>query len=146
MSRKFFIKVKPSNIYWKKLFKNKTLKKEASLCTSNVYYGKYGLKASMGFKLSFKQLESVYKSFLFRSKKKTKLWCRADFNATSSFKGLSSRMGKGKGKPTNVWVANIPEGKILFELSDISKGRFKIILSSIKNRIPVHLKLIRKVI
>ncbi|MCR3755000.1 MAG: 50S ribosomal subunit protein L16 [Candidatus Westeberhardia cardiocondylae] len=91
-----------------------------SVVGSDIVFGFFGLKAvTRGF-LTSRQIESARRVISRAIKRQGKIWIRVFPDKPITKKPLEVRMGKGKGN-VEYWVVLIRPGKILYELSGVSK-------------------------
>ena len=58
-------------------------------------------------------------------------------------KPLETRQGKGKGNP-EVWVAVVKEGKIMFEIGDVTEDVAREALRLASHKLPIKCKFVKK--
>lgn len=136
----------PSTLKYKKMHK-------LSLASStNVYnnkglcFGEYGIMALESDYLSFKQINAIRKMLLKKIKKNGKLLIRFSPNFCFTAKPAETRMGKGKGNPTD-WMYPVKVGQILFEFRQSKEKKFSFFMAkacfeSILVKVPIKLKFI----
>ncbi len=84
-------------------------------------FGEYGLLAIEPGWISNRQIEAARIALTRHMKRGGKVWIRVFPDMPYTKKPAETRMGKGKGNPES-WVAVVKPGKILFEVSGVSKG------------------------
>lgn len=87
---------------------------------SNLNFGEYGLQAVDCGYISAKQIEAARIAMTRHVKRGGKIWIRIFPDKSLTKKPAEVRMGKGKGAP-EMWVAVIRPGRVLYEMSGISK-------------------------
>ena len=87
---------------------------------SLVSFGDFGLKALDAAWITSRQIEACRVAITRTMKRDGKVWIRVFPDKPVSKKPLETRMGKGKGNP-EFWVAVVKPGRILFEVSGVSK-------------------------
>ncbi len=87
---------------------------------SQVNFGDFGLKAIEVGWVTSRQIEACRVAITRTMKRDGKVWIRIFPDKPVTKKPLETRMGKGKGAP-EFWVAVIKPGRILFEVSGVSK-------------------------
>jgi len=87
---------------------------------SSVAFGDYGLKALEPHWITARQIEACRVALSRKMKRDGKVFIRIFPDKPVSKKPLETRMGKGKGAP-EFWVVVIKPGRILFEVSGVSR-------------------------
>jgi len=87
---------------------------------STISFGDFGIKATEAAWMTSRQIEACRVAITRTMKRDGKVWIRIFPDKPVSKKPLEVRMGKGKGNP-EFWVAVIKPGRILFEVSGVSK-------------------------
>ena len=72
-----------------------------------------------------------------------KVWINIFPNLSLTKKPLETRQGKGKGNP-EVWVAVVKEGKIMFEIADVSEEVAREALRLASHKLPIKTKFVKK--
>ena len=72
-----------------------------------------------------------------------KVWINIFPNLSLTKKPLETRQGKGKGNP-EVWVAVVKEGKIMFEIADVSEEIAREALRLASHKLPIKCKFVKK--
>lgn len=86
---------------------------------TRLHFGECGIKFLNSGVLSAKQIETLRRVLTRTLRRTGKIWIRVFPDHSVSRKPLEVRMGKGKGSP-KFWIAKIPAGQIIFELSGVS--------------------------
>ncbi len=89
-----------------------------------VNFGDFGLKAISRGSITARQIESARKVITRFVKNNGHMWIRIFPDKPITKKPLEVRMGKGKGN-VEYWVAVVKPGKVLYEVSGISKYKAK---------------------
>lgn len=136
----------PQNLKFKKFHKTKIKKSSTDNRFFCPKFGDYALQAARFGKLTAAQLESgrlVVRRF---SKKQAFLKINVFPSSAITKKPTSSRMGKGKGKPSG-WVCPIKRARIIYEISSLSgkfKNKFPYLAFKLVNRkLPIPTKIVR---
>ncbi|MBU1098639.1 MAG: 50S ribosomal protein L16 [Ignavibacteriae bacterium HGW-Ignavibacteriae-2] len=87
---------------------------------SSISFGDFGLKALDAAWITSRQIEACRVAITRTMKRDGKVWIRVFPDKPVSKKPLETRMGKGKGNP-EFWVAVVKPGRILFEVSGVSR-------------------------
>jgi large subunit ribosomal protein L16 len=98
-----------------KRFKKERKGKITGNCIDKVHFGKFGIKAITGGRLTARQLEASRIVISRRIKGLGKLWIRVFPDTPISQKPNENRMGRGKGA-VSFWISKIRPGKILYEI------------------------------
>lgn len=88
---------------------------------SAINFGDFGLKALEAGWITSRQIEACRVALTRTMKRDGKVWIRIFPDKPVSKKPLETRMGKGKGAP-EFWVAVVKPGRVLFEVSGVSKA------------------------
>jgi large subunit ribosomal protein L16 len=83
-------------------------------------FGEFGLQAVECGTISNKQIEAARIAMTRHVKRGGKLWIRVFPDKPFTKKPAEVRMGKGKGAPEG-WVAVIRPGRVLYEMSGVSR-------------------------
>lgn len=87
--------------------------------TTELKFGRYGLKALETGRITARTLEAVRRVLTRKFKRTGQIWIRVFPDIAVSSKPAEVRMGKGKGAPS-YWICKIQKGQILFEMDGIS--------------------------
>jgi len=108
-----------------------------------VAFGKFGLKALEPHWITSRQIEACRVALSRKMKRDGKVWIRIFPDKPVSKKPLETRMGKGKGAP-EFWVAVVKPGRILFEVSGVSKEIAQEALSLCSHKLPIKTKVVSR--
>lgn len=86
----------------------------------NISFGTFALKATSRGRIKSCQIEAARRAISRAIKRQGKIWIRIFPDKPITEKPLEVRMGKGKGN-VEYWVALIQPGKILYEITGVSK-------------------------
>lgn len=131
----------PKKVKFKKMHKLRFIGK--TLRNTKLRFGNIGIQALEGFRLTSKLIETIKKTILRYSKKKTKIWIKIFPDRSITMRSKDSRMGSGKGSVKN-WIAMIFPGVIMFELKILKKKLILKLLSVLKDKFPIDTKIIFK--
>lgn len=109
----------------------------------NLDQGFYALKVLKNCRLDTKQIEATRRKISKEVRKKEKLWLKILPDIAVTAKPNEIRMGKGKGS-IDYWVFRLSAGRIIFELSYMSKLKSYAILAAAKNLLPIPTKIVKK--
>ncbi len=110
---------------------------------STLNFGEYALQAVECGKISSKQIESARIAMTRHVKRGGKIWIRIFPDKPFTKKPAEVRMGKGKGAPEG-WVAVIRPGRILYEMSGVSREMAKEALRLAAHKLGVKTRFIER--
>lgn len=110
---------------------------------SSVAFGDYGLKALEPQWITSRQIEACRVALSRKMKRDGKVWIRIFPDKPVSKKPLETRMGKGKGAP-EFWVAVIKPGRILFEVSGVTRQVANEALQICSHKLPIKTKVVSR--
>lgn len=106
-----------------------------------VAFGDFGLKAMGNGWITSRQIEACRIAITRTMKRDGKVWIRIFPDKPVSKKPLETRMGKGKGAP-EFWVAVIKPGRIMFEVSGVTKEVAHEALNLASHKLPIKTKIV----
>ncbi|HKB85298.1 MAG TPA: 50S ribosomal protein L16 [Ignavibacteriaceae bacterium] len=110
---------------------------------SRVSFGDYGLKALEPHWITSRQIEACRVALTRKMKRDGKVWIRIFPDKPVSKKPLETRMGKGKGAP-EFWVAVVKPGRVLFEVSGVTKELAEEALKLCSYKLPIKTKVVSR--
>ena len=110
---------------------------------TELHFGEYGLMAKEGAWITANQIEAARIAMTRYMKRGGKVWINIFPNLSLTKKPLETRQGKGKGNP-EVWVAVVKEGKIMFEIADVSEEVAREDLRLASHKLPIKTKFVKK--
>ena len=110
---------------------------------TDLHFGTYGLMAKEGAWVTTQQIEAARIAMTRYMKRGGKVWINIFPNLSLTKKPLETRQGKGKGNP-EVWVAVVKEGKIMFEIADVSEEIAREALRLASHKLPIKCKFVKK--
>ena len=110
---------------------------------SMVSFGDFGLKALEPAWITSRQIEACRVALSRKMKRDGKVWIRIFPDKPVSKKPLETRMGKGKGAP-EFWVAVVKPGRILFEVSGVSRAVASESLKLCSHKLPIKTKVVSR--
>ena len=131
----------PKKVKFRKQQKGKMRGK--ALRGSSLNFGEYGLQAVDCGYISSKQIEAARIAMTRHVKRGGKIWIRIFPDKPVTKKPAEVRMGKGKGAPEG-WVAVIKPGRILYEMSGVTKELAEEALRLAMHKLPIKTKLIER--
>lgn len=108
----------PKRVKWRKSHRGR--RRGKAFRGSTVAFGDFAIKSTEAAWMTSRQIEACRVAITRTMKRDGKVWIRVFPDKPVSKKPLETRMGKGKGNP-EFWVAVIKPGRILFEVSGVSK-------------------------
>ena len=108
-----------------------------------VDFGDFGLKALDAAWITSRQIEACRIAITRKMKRDGKVWIRIFPDKPVSKKPLETRMGKGKGAP-EFWVSVVKPGRIMFEVSGVSKELAQEALSLAAHKLPIKTKVVMR--
>ena len=105
--------------------------------------GEYGLQAIEGGWISARQIEAARIAMTRYMKRGGKVYINIFPHMARTRKPLETRQGKGKGN-VEEWVAVVKNGKIMFEVSDVSEEIAREALRLASHKLPIKTKFVMK--
>ncbi len=110
---------------------------------ATVAFGDYGLKALEPAWITSRQIEACRVAVTRKMKRDGKVFIRIFPDKPVSKKPLETRMGKGKGAP-EFWVVVIKPGRVMFEVSGVSKELAYDALKTCAFKLPIKTKVVSR--
>ena len=110
---------------------------------TELHNGTYGLMAMEGAWITSQQIEAARIAMTRYMKRGGKVWINIFPNLSLTKKPLETRQGKGKGNP-EVWVAFVKQGKIMFEVAEVSEEIAREALRLASHKLPIKTKFVKK--
>ena len=110
---------------------------------TELHNGTYGLVAMEGAWITSQQIEAARIAMTRYMKRGGKVWINIFPNLSLTKKPLETRQGKGKGNP-EVWVAVVKQGKIMFEIDEVSEEVAREALRLASHKLPIKCKFVKK--
>lgn len=111
---------------------------------SQVTFGQYGLKALEPHWITNRQIEAARIAINRYLKRDGKVWIRIFPDKPYTKKPLETRMGKGKGGQEG-WVAVVKPGRIMFEVSGVSRELAQEAMRLASNKLPIKTKFVTRI-
>ena len=108
-----------------------------------LHNGTYGLVAMEGAWITSQQIEAARIAMTRYMKRGGKVWINIFPNLSLTKKPLETRQGKGKGNP-EVWVAVVKQGKIMFEIGEVTEEIAREALRLASHKLPIKTKFVKK--
>lgn len=110
---------------------------------STISFWEYWLKATTSWYVTNKQLEAARKVIVRHTRKVGQLWMRVFPDTPITKKGLEMPMGSGKWD-VDIYAAPVRKGKILFEISWLSRELAEEVIVSAAKKLPIKAKFVAK--
>lgn len=110
---------------------------------SSVSFGDFGLKAMEPAWITSRQIEACRVALSRKMKRDGRVWIRIFPDKPVSKKPLETRMGKGKGAP-EFWVAVIKPGRVMFEVSGVTRQVANEALQICSHKLPIKTKVVSR--
>jgi large subunit ribosomal protein L16 len=117
--------------------------KGAAYRGSDLNFGEFGLQATDCGKISSKQIEAARIAMTRHVKRGGKIWIRIFPDKPYTKKPAEVRMGKGKGAPEG-WVAVIRPGRVLYEMTGVSREMAMEALRLAAHKLPVKTRFVER--
>lgn len=108
-----------------------------------LHFGEFGLQATECGKITSRQIEASRVAMTRYVKRGGQIWIRIFPDKALTKKAAETRMGSGKGN-VEEWAAVIKPGRIIFEMSGITKAEAFEALRLANNKLPLHCKAVTK--
>ena len=131
----------PKKVKYRKSQKGRM--KGAAYRGSDLNFGEFGLQAVDCGKISSKQIEAARIAMTRHVKRGGKIWIRIFPDKPFTKKPAEVRMGKGKGAPEG-WVAVIRPGRVLYEMTGVSREMAKEALRLAAHKLPVKTRFVER--
>jgi large subunit ribosomal protein L16 len=105
-----------------------------------VAFGDYGIQALGPAWITAQQIEACRTAMVRRMERNSKIWIRIFPDKPITKKPAETRMGTGKGDIA-YWVAVVTPGRILFELSGITRESALEIARTVSHKLPVKTRM-----
>lgn len=106
-------------------------------------FGDYGLQALEPAWITAQQIEAARIAITRSIRKGGRVWVRIFPDKPVTKKPAETRMGKGKGNVDH-WVAVVKPGRILFEITGVSKEEAEEILRQADAKLPIHTRVVSR--
>ena len=131
----------PKKVKYRKSQKGRM--KGAAYRGSNLNFGEFGLQAVDCGRISSKQIEAARIAMTRHVKRGGKIWIRLFPDKPYTKKPAEVRMGKGKGAPEG-WVAVIKPGRVLYEMTGVSREMAKEALRLAAHKLPIKTRFVER--
>jgi large subunit ribosomal protein L16 len=131
----------PKKVKYRKSQKGRM--KGAAYRGCNLNFGEFGLQAVDCGRISSKQIEAARIAMTRHVKRGGKIWIRLFPDKPYTKKPAEVRMGKGKGAPEG-WVAVIKPGRVLDEMTGVSREMAKEALRLAAHKLPIKTRFVER--
>ena len=110
---------------------------------TELHFGEYGLMAREGAWITNNQIEAARVAMTRYMKRGGKVWINIFPQLARTQKPLETRQGTGKGD-VKEWVAVVKEGRIMFEVANVSEEIAREALRLASHKLSVKTKFVKK--
>ena len=110
---------------------------------NEILNGDYALIALEGAWITNRQIEAARIAMTRHMRRVGKVWINIFPHMSMTKKPLEVRMGSGKGAPDK-WVAVVKEGKIMFEIGEVSEATAREALRLAAHKLPIKTKIVKR--
>ena len=110
---------------------------------TSVHFGEYGLKALEPGWITNRQIEAARIAMTRYMKRGGKVWISIFPDKPVTQKPAETRMGSGKGNPEK-WVAVVKPGRIMFEVSGVSRDVAVEAVRLAQHKLPIKTKFVSR--
>ena len=110
---------------------------------TSLHFGEYGLMAKEGAWITSRQIEAARIAMTRYMKRGGKVWINIFPQLARTQKPLETRQGTGKGD-VKEWVAVVKEGRIMFEVANVSEEIAREALRLAMHKLPIKCKFVTK--
>lgn len=127
----------PKKVKWRKQHRDRLTGRAKR--GSDLAFGDFGLMSLSNGRLTARQLESGRVAITRSVKRIGKMWIRVFPDRPITKKAAETRMGSGKGN-VEYWAASVQPGRIIFEVSGISRAEAQAAFKLAAYKLPVRTK------
>lgn len=110
---------------------------------TELHFGEFGLQAKEGAWITANQIEAARVAMTRYMKRGGRVYINIFPHMPLTKKPIGTRQGKGKGNVEG-WVAVVKEGKILFEVADVTEEVAREALRLASHKLPITTKFVKK--
>ena len=110
---------------------------------TDVSFGEYGIQSLGTAWITANQIEASRIALTRAIKKSGKVWIRIFPDKPYTKKPAETRMGKGKGM-VEKWVAVVKPGRVMFEVSGLSKDEARQAFDLVTHKLPIGTKFLER--
>ncbi len=115
-------------------------RKGLALAGSEVAFGEFGIQALEPAWITDRQIEACRQAMVRMMERNSKIWVRIFPDKPVTKKPAETRMGKGKGDVDH-YVAVVKPGRILFEISGVTRAQAEEIQQAVDHKLPIRTRL-----
>ena len=132
----------PKKVKWRKQHRDhfKTFSKKGTTLS----FGEFGLMSLQGGRLTNRQIEASRIAISRSVKRAGKMWIRVFPDRPITKKPLETRMGSGAGN-VEFWIAVVRPGRILFEISGVSRLAAKEAFRLASHKLPFKTRFLERI-
>nr|WCQ78587.1 ribosomal protein L16 [Galeola lindleyana] len=104
---------------------------------NTICFGRYALKALETAWITARQIEAGRRAMTRSARRGGKIWVRIFPDKPVTVRPTETRMGSGKGSP-EYWVSVVKPGRILYEMSGVSKTVAKAAMQIAACKMPIR--------
>lgn len=108
-----------------------------------LHYGDFGIQAMEPAWINSRQIEAARRAMTRYIKRGGQVWIKIFPDKPVTAKPAETRMGSGKGNP-EYWVAVVKPGRILFELTGVSREVAIPALELAAQKLPIKVKIVER--
>ena len=108
-----------------------------------LHFGSFGLQAKEGAWITQQQIEAARVAMTRYMKRGGKVYTNIFPHFSLTRHAAETRMGTGKGEP-ELWVACVKEGKIMFEMTDVTEDIAREAFRLAGHKLPIKTKFVAK--
>ncbi len=127
----------PKRVIWRKVAKGKMRGKAER--GGSLHFGEFGLQATECGRITSRQIEASRVAMTRYVKRGGQIWVRIFPDKPITKKAAETRMGSGKGN-VEEWAAVIKPGRVIYEMSGVTKAEAFEALRLANNKLPLHCK------
>ena len=133
----------PKKTKYRKQMKNVRHLRGTESRGSQLAFGDFGLKATESAWVTNRQIEASRVAVTRYVKRGGKVWIKIFPDKPLTKKPAETRMGSGKGSP-ELWVAEVKKGRIMFEMTGVTREIAVQALSRAAAKLPIKSKFVER--
>ena len=133
----------PRRVKFRRQFRDRSSLEGASGRGTKIAFGEFGLKVMESVWLTSRQIEAARRTISNYSKRGGRTWIRVFPHKPVSKKAIETRMGSGKA-PVDHYVAVVNAGKVVFEMSGVSREIAVEALRRAAHKLPAKMRFVEK--
>lgn len=133
----------PKRVKFRRQFRDRSSLEGSSSRGTIISFGEFGLKTLESVWLTSRQIEAARRSITHYTKRGGRIWIRVFPDKPVSKKAIETRMGSGKA-PVDHYVAVVNAGKVVFEMSGVSREIAQEALRRASHKLPAKMKFVER--